>query len=150
MASMRAKSRGCPCKRAHGAAAQAAAAVQQQHEVGHELRALADAPVLGLVERQVARFERAGQGDGLLEEQAEAFAGDGVHRAGSVAHQRHAAAENGFEAARCGDAAALQRGRFRAAQAAGPLRESAAARHPGAGADRARSGPRTLLRRPPV
>ncbi len=55
---------------------------------------LADAAVRGLIARQVARFQRLAQRCGLLEEQAQAFAGDGVHRAGGVAHQRHAAARS--------------------------------------------------------
>src|SRR5471030_2416993 len=37
--------------------------------------------------------------------------GDGVHGAGGIAHQRHVAAVDGFEAAGCGDAAALAMGR---------------------------------------
>ena len=101
-----------PCgEGADGARAQASAAVEQQHQVGHPFGAATDAPVFGMVVREIAGFERRGQRHGLLEKQAEAFAGDGIDRAGSIAYQRYIAAAHGLEAPRRRNATALEVGR---------------------------------------
>ena len=112
---------------ADGAAAQVAVRAHQEHEPRHELGAFADAAVFGLVEAQIVRRQGAGQRHGLLKQKAEAFAGDGVDRSRGVAHQRHAPAADGFQAARSGDAAAFQRGGSGGGHAArhfGKLRQS--------------------------
>src|ERR1039457_5006773 len=57
-------------KRADPARAQAAALVEQEHEVRQEFGAAADAAVLSLILREIAGSERAGQRHGLLEEEA--------------------------------------------------------------------------------
>ena len=70
----------------------------------------------GLIEAQIARAERLGESGGLLEDEAESRAGDGVDGAGRIADERDRAPRYRRQAAVGGDTGALG---WRAAEAVG-------------------------------
>ena len=82
-------------------------AVQQQHQLGHEFRTPANPAMLRLVAAEIPLGQALGEGERLLEQQAQSIACDRVHRSRRIAHQRDIAARDRVQSARHGDAAAL-------------------------------------------
>ena len=78
-----------------------------QHQLSHECRPARQAAMRRLISLQVVRDQRIGQREGLSKSQAHAFAGDGVHRAGSVADQHGASSIDSLQTASDCDGAAL-------------------------------------------
>lgn len=74
------KQAGTSGKSVQHAAAEAAVAVEQQHQIGHEFGTPAQAPVGGLVSTEIARGQRAGERHRLLKQEAQTFPGDGIDR----------------------------------------------------------------------
>jgi hypothetical protein len=62
-------------------------AIHEKKEIRHEMRATRDTTVRLLIQREIAGGDGLGEGEGLLETEGEAVAGDGVDRAGGVADE---------------------------------------------------------------
>ena len=98
-ASMRESRRGRAAKARRYAAAQAAMTVEQEHQIGHQFRAPAHSPVRGLVDARDRPPPARRRAPRLLKQQAQTFAGDGIHRSRGIAYQRHIAAPDAAQAA---------------------------------------------------
>src|SRR5579863_10245948 len=79
--------------------------------------------MLSLIGFQIVVSQSIRQRDSLPERKAEAFAGDGVDRPGSIADQRGMVAKYSLEAPRCRDSSALRAGYRRSRETALQLRE---------------------------
>jgi hypothetical protein len=80
--------------------------VHQEHGAGHEMGEAMEAGVGALVEGQIFGAESVGQFESLTETEGEAFAGDGVDRAGGVADEGDVAGGDVAETPAHGDGSA--------------------------------------------
>ena len=97
---------GLALEEVEGEVAEAGGSVHEEHGASHEVRAALDGSVGLLVGGEVAAAEGFGQGEGLMEGEAEAFSGDGVDGAGGVADESYVAAGDSMELAVESDGAA--------------------------------------------
>ena len=61
--------------------------VQREHAGGHPCRTPGETAMRGLIGLEIAAGQCLGERPGLVKRLAQAFARDGIHRAGSIAYQ---------------------------------------------------------------
>lgn len=106
---------------AKGGLAQPVTAADAEHQLGHQSRAAGEAPVSGLIMREAGGSQTIGEGDGLMEGEAQTFASDGIDRAGGVANEGEVAAIDIWESAIGGDGSAFGGGMGSGGEAGGQL-----------------------------
>src|SRR5712671_5396338 len=90
---------GMRFQRAQRAVAQLWLAIQQQQQPSHERGSARQTPVRGLITGKIAGRERIGQRARLMKTEAESFAGDGVHAAGSISNEHNLIPVDAIESA---------------------------------------------------
>ena len=109
---------------ADGANLEGGPAVERKHEFAHGEGQLADLTVGPAVGLERAGVDGVGEREGLAKGDGEAFAGDGVGRAGGIAEQGDEVGGDAAQLAGCGDGSALRGDDLGAGEAGGDFGET--------------------------